>query len=177
VRNVKNVRNAKEVDGGGGEGGNENSRKEYRLSRRTEDYLEAIYWLSRERGYTRVKEIAKYLGVKPASVSEMLSKLARRGFVVYEKRLLVSLTPEGRMVAECVRERREILVKFLVTLGVPEKIAEEDACIMEHVLHKETITQLKKFVKFVEESPADPMWLNHFKEFCESGVHPCLKAE
>ncbi len=149
---------------------------EYRLSRRTEDYLEAIYNLSKDRGYTRVKEISKYLGVKPASVSEMLSKLAERGFVVYEKRLFVTLTEEGKRVAECVRERREILVKFLITLGVPKKIAEEDACIMEHVLHRETITQLKKFVKFVEESPADPMWLNHFKEYCESGVHPCLKS-
>ncbi len=149
---------------------------EYRLSRRTEDYLEAIYNLSKDRGYTRVKEISKYLGVKPASVSEMLSKLAERGFVVYEKRLFVTLTEEGKRVAECVRERREILVKFLITLGVPEKIAEEDACIMEHVLHRETITQLKKFVKFVEESPADPMWLNHFKEYCESGIHPCLKS-
>ncbi len=146
-----------------------------KMSRRSEDYLEAIYNLSRKRGFTRVKEIASYLGVKPASVSEMLSKLSRKGLVRYEKRLFVSLTDEGKRVAECVRERREILVKFLVTLGVPDKIAEEDACVMEHVLHKETITQLKKFVKFVEDSPADPMWLNHFKEYCKSGVHPCLK--
>ncbi len=146
-----------------------------KLTRRTEDYLEAIYYLSKKKGYTRVKEIAEHLGVKPASVSEMLSKLSDRGFIVYEKRLYVSLTPEGKRIAECVRERRKILVKFLVTLGVPRSIAEEDACIMEHVLHKETVTQLKKFVKFVEESPADPMWLNHFREYCRSGVHPCLK--
>jgi len=147
-----------------------------KLSRRTEDYLEAIYHLSESRGYTRVKEIAEHLGVKPASVSEMLSKLSNKGFIVYEKRLFVSLTAEGRKVAECVRERRETLVKFFVMLGVPRKIAEEDACIMEHVLHKETMTQLRKFVKFVEDSPADPMWLSHFREYCESGVHPCIKS-
>ncbi len=146
-----------------------------KLSRRTEDYLEAIYNLSSTKGYTRVKEIAEYLGVKPASVSEMLSKLAKKGLITYKKRLFVSLTKSGKEVAKNVRERREILVKFLVTLGVPKEVAEEDACTMEHILHKETITQLKKFVKFVEDSPADPMWLNHFKEYCKSGVHPCLK--
>ena len=143
------------------------------LSRRTEDYLEAIYQLSLDKGYTRVKEIASRLNVKPASVSEMMSKLAKEGYVVYEKRLFVTLTEKGKKVAESVRERREILVKFLVTLGVPRHIAEEDACIIEHVLHPETVTQLKKFVRFVEESPINPKWLSHFKEFCQSGVHPC----
>ncbi|AEA46172.1 metal-dependent transcriptional regulator [Archaeoglobus veneficus] len=143
------------------------------LSRRTEDYLEAIYQLSMEKGYTRIKDIASKLNVKPASVSEMVAKLAKEGYVVYEKRLFVALTEKGKTVAESVKERREILVKFLVTLGVPKHIAEEDACIIEHVLHPETVTQLKKFVKFVEESPIDPKWLNHFREFCRSGVHPC----
>ncbi|WP_457550098.1 metal-dependent transcriptional regulator, partial [Archaeoglobus sp.] len=72
------------------------------------------------------------------------------------------------------RERREILVRFLVMLGVPKDIAEEDACTIEHVLHPETVKQLKNFVKFVEECPVlDPKWLKHFKEFCKTGVHPC----
>ncbi|HDM60402.1 MAG TPA: metal-dependent transcriptional regulator [Archaeoglobus veneficus] len=143
------------------------------LSRRTEDYLEAIYQLSMEKGYTRVKEIASKLKVKPASVSEMMAKLAKEGYIVYEKRLFVTLTEKGKAVAESVRERREILVKFLVTLGVPRHIAEEDACIIEHVLHPETVKQLKNFVRFVEESPMDPKWLSHFRKFCQSGVHPC----
>ncbi len=143
------------------------------MSRRTEDYLEAIYQLSMEKGYTRVKEIASKLNVKPASVSEMLAKLSKEGYLIYEKRLFVTLTEEGRRVAESVRERREVLVKFFVTLGVSKSVAEEDACIIEHVLHPETVTQLKNFVRFVEESPIYPKWLNHFKRFCQSGVHPC----
>jgi len=143
------------------------------LSRRTEDYLEAIYQLSREKGYTRVKEIALKLNVKPASVSEMVAKLSKEGYLIYEKRLFVTLTEEGKKVAESVRERREILVKFFITLGVSKKVAEEDACIIEHVLHPETVTQLKNFVRFVEESPIYPKWLGHFRRFCQSGVHPC----
>ncbi|RLI79593.1 metal-dependent transcriptional regulator [Archaeoglobales archaeon] len=144
------------------------------LGRRAEDYLETIYELSKERGYTKVKDISSKLNVKPASVSEMMAKLSEQGYVVYEKRLFVSLTKKGREVAENIRERREILVKFLTTLGVPRSVAEEDACIIEHVLNPETVKQLKKFVRFVEESPAlTPKWLKHFKEFCEKGVHPC----
>jgi len=143
------------------------------LSRRTEDYLEAIYELSDKRGFTRVKEIAEKLGVKPATVSEMLERLAKEGYVVHKKRLYVALTEKGREVAKNVRERREILVRFLIMLGVPKEIAEEDACTIEHVLHPETVKQLKNFVRFVEECPLDPKWLKHFKEFCETGVHHC----
>ena len=144
------------------------------LGRRAEDYIETIYELSKNRGYTKVKEISSKLNVKPASVSEMLSKLSSQGYVVYEKRLFVSLTDKGVDVAKKIRERREILVKFLTMLGVPKQIAEEDACTIEHVLNPETVKQLKNFVKFVENSPAlTPKWLRHFKEFCEKGIHPC----
>ncbi len=145
------------------------------LSRRTEDYLEAIYELSWRRGFTRVKEIAEKLGVKPATVSEMLEKLAKEGYVIHKKRLYVALTDKGMKIAKSVRERRNVLVKFLMMIGVPKEIAEEDACTIEHVLHPETVNQLKKFVKFVEDCPFDPKWLEHFREYCKSGVHPCLK--
>ncbi|HIP63376.1 MAG TPA: metal-dependent transcriptional regulator [Archaeoglobus profundus] len=142
------------------------------LSKRTEDYLQAIYELSGEKGFTRVKDIANKLNVKPATVSEMLEKLAREGYVIYKKRLYVALTDKGKEVARCIKERRELLVKFLVLLGVPRDIAEKDACMIEHVLHPETVKQLKNFVKFTEECPIKE-WLEHFREFCKTGVHPC----
>jgi DtxR family Mn-dependent transcriptional regulator len=144
------------------------------LGKRAEDYLEAIYELCLQRGYTRVKDIARRLNVKPATVSEMLEKLSKEGYVIYRKRLFVTLTEEGKAVAQSVKERREILVKFLTTLGVSKDIAEKDACTIEHVLHPETVKQLKNFVKFIEDSPVlNPMWLEHFKVFCETGIHPC----
>ena len=147
------------------------------LGRRAEDYLEIIHELSKERGYTKIKDISERLKVKPASVSEMVSKLSKQGYVVHGKRLFVGLTPKGREVAESVKERREVLVKFLTTLGVPKKIAEEDACVIEHVLNPETVKQLKNFVRFVETSPAiSPRWLEHFREFCRRGTHPCESA-
>jgi len=143
------------------------------LGKRAEDYLEAIYELCKEKSFTRVKDIAASLNVKPPTVSEMLEKLYKEGYIIYRKRLFVSLTDKGKEVAKMIRERRETLVKFLKTLGVSEDIAEIDACTIEHVLHVETVNQLKKFVKFIEDSPINPRWLEHFRRYCETGEHPC----
>ncbi|RLI85973.1 MAG: metal-dependent transcriptional regulator [Archaeoglobales archaeon] len=148
------------------------------LGRRAEDYLEAIYELCKNRGFARVKEIAVYLNVRPATVSEMLEKLSREGYVIYRKRLFVALTEKGKEVAMDVRERRETLVKFLTALGIPKDIAERDACTIEHILHPETVKQLKNFVKFIEDCPAvSPKWLEHFKEYCRTGKHPCDRVK
>jgi len=143
------------------------------MRNRFEDYLETIYELCKDKGFTRVKEIANALKVKPATVSEMLEKLSKEGYVIYRKRLFVTLTEKGKNIAMDVKERREILVKFLTALGVPRDIAESDACTIEHVLHEKTVNQLKNFVKFIEESPIYPKWLKHFEEYCKTGVHPC----
>jgi DtxR family Mn-dependent transcriptional regulator len=146
------------------------------LGRRAEDYLEAILSLSKEKGYAKVMELAKILRVKPASVSEMLYKLSRNGFVVYRKRMYVTLTNKGLEAAKRVREKRELLIKFLTTIGVSEEVAEIDACAIEHTLHPETLKQLRNFVRFIESSPSvNPVWLEHFREFCKTGRHPCLK--
>ncbi len=145
-----------------------------RAGKRAEDYMEAILTLSSEKGYTRVKDLSKFLGVKPASVSEMLEKLSKEGYVTYRKRLFVSLTKKGVERAKEVRAKREVLVKFLTTLGVPREIAEKDACTIEHVLHDRTLEQLRNFVLFIESSPSiHPKWLEHFREFCKTGKHPC----
>ncbi|WP_456469332.1 metal-dependent transcriptional regulator [Archaeoglobus sp.] len=148
------------------------------LGKRSEDYLEAIYSLSRKKGYAKVMELAESLGVKPASVSEMLDKLSKEGYVIYKKRMHVTLTDKGVEAARKVREKRDILIKFLTAIGVPEEIAESDACALEHVLHPQTLRQLRNFVRFIESSPAvNPRWLEHFREFCKTGKHPCLKQQ
>ncbi len=147
------------------------------LGKRAEDYVEVIYELSRERGFARVKDISRALSVKPATVSEMLEKLSDKGYVVYRKRERIELTEKGRELAKIVRNRRKTIVKFLTLLGVSRSVAERDACVIEHVLHEETIKRLESFVKFVEKSPANPIWLDHFREFCRTGKHPCRVTE
>jgi DtxR family Mn-dependent transcriptional regulator len=143
------------------------------VSRKAEDYLEAILSIAERKGYTRVKDIASALDVKPPSVVEMLRRLNDMDLVDYQKYEGVQLTPRGAEIARVVKDRHETIRAFLEILKVPEKIADKDACIIEHDLEPETIGQLKKFVQFVKSAPDYPQWLEHFELFCATGKHPC----
>ena len=143
------------------------------VSRKAEDYLEAILSIFERKGYTRVKDVAAALEVKPPSVVEMLRRLDDLDLVDYQKYEGVTLTPRGAEIARSVKDRHETIRAFLEILNVPEKIADKDACIIEHDLEPETICQLKKFVQFVQSAPDYPQWLGHFESFCVTGKHPC----
>ena len=117
-----------------------------RLSVKEEDYLESILNTILEKGYARSHDIAEDLHVVPSAVSEMFAKLDGKGLVTYRKYEGVTLTPSGREIAEQVKFRHTILVEFLEILGVPKKIADADACFMEHELNTVTIQKIKEFV-------------------------------
>jgi len=143
------------------------------LSRKAEDYLEAILNITERKGHTRTRDIALALDIKPPSVVEMLKRLNDMGLVDYQKYEGVKLTPEGREIARVVKDRHDTIRTFLEIIKVPPKVADKDACIIEHELKPETIRQLRNFVQFVKSAPDYPQWLEHFEIFCESGVHPC----
>ncbi|MHC1630337.1 MAG: metal-dependent transcriptional regulator [Methanoculleaceae archaeon] len=113
------------------------------LSRRVEDYLEAILNVTLEKGYARTKDVASELGISPSTVVEMFRKLGGMGLVEYRRYEGVVLTPPGREVAEVIKFRHDTLRDFLMMINVPEKIANADACYMEHELHPETIQQIR----------------------------------
>ncbi len=136
------------------------------LSRKTEDYLEAIYDEIREKGYVRVKALAERLKVKPPSVSEMLSRLNSQGYVIYRKRSGITLTQEGEKIAKSIRARHDIFEKFLKIIDVPDEIAEKDACILEHHLDRKTIAQFRFFVEFAEQKE-NKRFFKDFREFCK----------
>lgn len=116
-----------------------------------EDYLERILLLSEEGGHARVTEIANLLGIRKASVTEMISKLKANGYVDFEKYGTITLTEKGRKIAVEVKERHDILKSFLVLIGVNENDASNDCCVMEHNLSKETIEKMKVFIEFLQE--------------------------
>jgi DtxR family Mn-dependent transcriptional regulator len=118
------------------------------LSRKTEDYLEAILNVSLEKGYARTKDVAGELGVSPSSVVEMFQKLDSLNLVEYRRYEGVTLMPEGEKIARVIKSRHEILKAFLMIIEVPEKIADKDACFMEHELHPETIEQIGVLVEY-----------------------------
>ena len=124
-----------------------------RLSRSMEDYLEAIYVLSREKGYARVMEIARALGVKPPSVTQMVRKMSEKGLVTFKRYGRIMLTEVGESVARRIIGRHRLLKAFLTALGVSNSVAEEDACAMEHVLHDETVRVFRRLAEFLLNAP------------------------
>ncbi len=118
-----------------------------RLTMKEEDYLESILNISLEKGYAKAKDVAGYLDISPSSVSEMFSKLAKKGLIIHRKYEGVTLTGPGRVIAEQVRFRHDVLVQFLRSIDVPADIADKDACFMEHELNTVTIQKIKEFVE------------------------------
>ena len=90
-----------------------------------EEYLEVIYELMNEKGQARVSDIAERLGISPASVTEMIQKLQKNGFVTHERYGPITLTEKGATIAEIVKKRHNILKAFLKLLGINEEIAEK----------------------------------------------------
>ncbi|MHC1587573.1 MAG: transcriptional regulator MntR [Candidatus Syntropharchaeia archaeon] len=142
------------------------------ITKSVEDYLEAIYNLIEKKGYARTIDIANHLKIRSPSVTEMLQKLDKEGFIIYEKYRGIKLTSKGEEIAKSVKKRHEILARFLEILGVEREIAEENACSIEHSVHPETMERLSKFVEFVSSAPKDPKWLKHFEHYVRTGEHP-----
>jgi len=138
------------------------------LSRKAEDYLEAILNVSLEKGYAKTRDIAAELSVQPPTVVEMVRKLDAMGLVTHRRYEGVTLTPEGRSIAEVIKYRHETLRAFLTLIQVPEGAASRDACIMEHELSPETIEQIRHFVEFIGTDAGSLDLLRRFEGFCRA---------
>ncbi len=148
---------------------------------RWEQYIETIDMVQREKGYAKVKDVAAILDVGLPTVTEMFGKLDEAGLINYEKWSGVTLTKEGQAMAEGLRQKHETLREFLTILGVPDEVADADACAMEHNVSTETLDRLTTFVDFVHIPEDGPVWLQHFREYYRTGETPpcardCLKS-
>ena len=143
---------------------------------RWEHYIESIDEVQREKGYAKVRDVARILELGLPTVTEMFQKLSEAGLINYEKYSGVTLTEEGQALADELRGKHETLQKFLQILGVPEESAYSDACSMEHTVSPETLDRLTSFVDFVSHPDGVPVWLEHFQEFYETGeVSDCAR--
>jgi Mn-dependent DtxR family transcriptional regulator len=124
-----------------------------RPSQSSEDYLERIYELIEEKGYARVVDIASSLGVKQASVTAMVQKLAEAGYLKYEKYRGLIMTDQGRQVARRVRDRHQTLSRFFSLLGLDAETQREDIEGIEHHLSAETVEVLADLAEFFENNP------------------------
>ena len=111
-----------------------------------ENYLETILILSQRLSVVRSVDISVELGFKKSSVSVAMKHLRENGHITVTDAGYITLTEAGREIAEMIYERHNFLSGWLISLGVDEKIALEDACRIEHVISKDSFAAIKKAV-------------------------------
>lgn len=110
-----------------------------------EMYLETILVLSKTGKYVRSVDVSEYMGFSKPSVSRAIGLLKTGGYVTMDKSGHLELTDAGLAVAENIYEKHTMLTRFLVSLGVDENTAAEDACKMEHVISDTSFKAIKKY--------------------------------
>jgi DtxR family manganese transport transcriptional regulator len=113
----------------------------------TQDYVEAIADLSATVGEARVTDLARRLGVTHVTVNRTLARLRSAGYVNTKPYRAIFLTATGHKLAVECKQRHETVVAFLLSLGIPRKIAELDAEGIEHHVSPETLAALERRLK------------------------------
>ena len=96
-----------------------------RLTAAMEDYMEMIYRLSQDTGFTRIHDLAAALNVQPPSATKMVQKLAESNLINYEKYGIIMFSEEGRQTGKALLERHLMVEEFLILLGITEGVLEE----------------------------------------------------
>ena len=109
-----------------------------------QDYLESILVLASSNPAVRSKDIADYFGFSKPSVSIAMKKLKEDGQIKVDTSGYITLTAEGKKIADKVYDRHKVLFSWLKSIGVPEETAEKDACLMEHIISEETFSAIKE---------------------------------
>ena len=118
-----------------------------------EDHIEQIYLLIEHKGYARVSDIAEALSVLPSSVTKMVQKLDKDGYLIYEKYRGLTLTPKGQKLGKRLVQRHDLLEQFLRLIGVDEERIYEDVEGIEHHLSWNSIDRIADLVQLLEEEP------------------------
>lgn len=119
-----------------------------------EDHIEIIYSLIEQKGYARVSDIAEALSVLPSSVTKMVQKLDKDGYLIYERYRGLMLTPRGQKLGKRLVKRHDLLEQFLRLIGVEEERIYVDVEGIEHHLSWNSIERIADLVQVLEEDPA-----------------------
>jgi DtxR family Mn-dependent transcriptional regulator len=124
--------------------------------RSVEDYLKTIYDLSRNGNPVTTNEISRTLKVAPASVTEMLKKLADKGYIKHSPYHGTSLTNDGKRIAEKTARKHRLLERFLHdVLKIDNTKVHKQACEMEHSLSDDAEESLCRFLRHPDYCPDD----------------------
>ena len=120
-----------------------------------EMYLETIHVLLKKNGHVRSVDVAEYMGYSKPSISRAMSLLKNGGFIEIAHNGGITLTPSGLAVAEKIYERHTLLTRLLVSLGVSQETAAEDACKLEHAISDESFEAIKNHMNTYGKTPVE----------------------
>lgn len=115
-----------------------------KIQESAENYLESILMLSQQNGQVRSIDIVNELHFTKPSISYAMKRLRENGYICMDSVGFITLTDEGRAIAERVYNRHKVLANYLMALGVEEAVARTDACRIEHVISPESFDCIRK---------------------------------
>lgn len=116
----------------------------------SENYLEQILILSKKQKDVRSIDIVNSMKFSKPSVSIAMKNLKQNDCINVSEKGLITLTDKGLEIANKVYERHCVITQTLIQLGVPEDIAAEDACRIEHDLSEESFIAIKKYIEKIK---------------------------
>ncbi len=125
-----------------------------------EDYLEAIWVLTEQKGYARVTDLAERLAISPASASKMVRRLHEAGLLTYERYRGFAFTPEGQKQGRLLYARHQILERFLTHLAIGS--ASDVHRIVEGIEHHFDVLRLDQIERLVTYIDSHPHWWRQF---------------
>jgi Mn-dependent DtxR family transcriptional regulator len=111
-----------------------------------ENYLETILVLSLKGSQVRSIDIVNELEFSKPSVSVAMKNLRENSYIEIDKDGCITLTVEGRKIAETMYERHIAISDWLIFLGIDKETAVQDACRMEHVISEKSFEVIKKHI-------------------------------
>ena len=121
------------------------------LTKSREDYLEAICEICEEEKVARVKDIASHMDVSLASVNYAIKALKNEGLIKHKRYGYIELTEKGNEIGHAIYRKHKLIRSFLIeVLNVDEKVADKDACGIEHVVSEETCDKMDSYLKSKE---------------------------
>ena len=116
------------------------------LSKSYEDYIEAILVIKSQKDKVHSVDIAREMGVSKPAVHKAMDELINLGLIVKEPYGKIFLTEKGKIIADEIYDKHTSIKEFLLKLGVDEKTAENDCCLIEHVISEITFQKIKEFL-------------------------------
>ena len=112
-----------------------------------EMYLETILLLRMRKSSVRSVDVVEELGYAKSSVSRAMGLLVQKGYILMDGNGDITLTEEGQKKAEDIYEKHRVFTDVFMRMGADEKLAEENACRVEHVVSDELFEILKKYLE------------------------------